>query len=149
MLIGKTNLPELAIWPFTETETWGETRNPWNTDRSAGGSSGGSGAAVAAGLVGAASASDGGGSIRIPAAQLRPLRPEATARTDQPDARARALARAVGDRLRQPPRHRHGALARCRRRRRARATPTRRRRPSGPRSRPPPRHRDRCGSRWR
>ena len=36
MLIGKTNLPELAIWPFTETETWGVTRNPWDTDRSAG-----------------------------------------------------------------------------------------------------------------
>jgi amidase len=68
VLIGKTNLPELAIWPFTESQTWGRTRNPWNTGRSTGGSSGGSGAAVAAGLVGAASASDGGGSIRIPAA---------------------------------------------------------------------------------
>ena len=68
VLIGKTNLPELAIWPFTESQTWGRTRNPWNTDHSAGGSSGGSGAAVAAGLVGAASATDGGGSIRIPAA---------------------------------------------------------------------------------
>jgi len=68
VLIGKTNLPELAIWPFTESQTWGRTRNPWDTGRSAGGSSGGSGAAVAAGLVGAASASDGGGSIRIPAA---------------------------------------------------------------------------------
>lgn len=68
VLIGKTNLSDLAIWPFTETEPWGETRNPWDTSRSAGGSSGGSGAAVAAGLVGAASASDGGGSIRIPAA---------------------------------------------------------------------------------
>ncbi len=69
VLIGKTNLPELAIWPFTESKTWGRTRNPWDPERSAGGSSGGSGAAVAAGLVGAASASDGGGSIRIPAAQ--------------------------------------------------------------------------------
>ncbi|MEZ5154745.1 MAG: amidase [Solirubrobacterales bacterium] len=68
VLIGKTNLPELAIWPFTETQTWGRTRNPWDPERSPGGSSGGSGAAVAAGLVGAASASDGGGSIRIPAA---------------------------------------------------------------------------------
>jgi amidase len=68
VLIGKTNLPELAIWPFTESQTWGRTRNPWNPERSSGGSSGGSGAAVAAGLVGAASASDGGGSIRIPAA---------------------------------------------------------------------------------
>lgn len=67
VLIGKTNLSDLAIWPFTETEPWGETRNPWDTSRGPGGSSGGSGAAVAAGLVGAASASDGGGSIRIPA----------------------------------------------------------------------------------
>ncbi len=68
VLIGKTNLPELAIWPFTETPAWGRTRNPWDPSRSVGGSSGGSGAADAAGLVGAASASDGGGSIRIPAA---------------------------------------------------------------------------------
>lgn len=68
VLIGKTTLSDLAIWPFTETEPWGETRNPWDRTRTTGGSSGGSGAAVAAGLVGAASASDGGGSIRIPAA---------------------------------------------------------------------------------
>jgi amidase len=68
VLIGKTNLPELAIFGFTESRTWGVTRNPWNLDRSPGGSSGGSGAAVAAGLVGGASASDGAGSIRIPAA---------------------------------------------------------------------------------
>jgi amidase len=67
VLLGKTNLSSLAIWPFTETEPWGETRNPWDPARSPGGSSGGSAAAVAAGLVGAASASDGGGSIRIPA----------------------------------------------------------------------------------
>jgi amidase len=68
VVIAKTTLPELAICGFTESKGWGATRNPWNTDRSPGGSSGGSGAAVAAGLVGAASASDGGGSIRIPAA---------------------------------------------------------------------------------
>ena len=68
VLIGKTNLPELAITGFTETEAWGITRNPWDLSRSTGGSSGGSGAAVAAGMVGAASASDGAGSIRIPAA---------------------------------------------------------------------------------
>ncbi len=68
VIIAKTTLPELAICGFTETERWGITRNPWDTDRSTGGSSGGSGAAVAAGLVGAASASDGAGSIRIPAA---------------------------------------------------------------------------------
>ena len=68
MIIAKTTLPELAIFGFTESERWGITRNPWDTDRSTGGSSGGSAAAVAAGLVGAASASDGAGSIRIPAA---------------------------------------------------------------------------------
>jgi amidase len=68
ILLGKTTLPELAICGFTESETWGETRNPWRPSRTTGGSSGGSGAAVAAGLVGAASGSDGAGSIRIPAA---------------------------------------------------------------------------------
>jgi amidase len=68
IVIGKTNLPELAIFPWTESEAFGKTRNPWNTDRSTGGSSGGSAAAVAAGLAAAGSASDGGGSIRIPAA---------------------------------------------------------------------------------
>ncbi len=68
VIIGKTTLSELAILPFTETPGWGATRNPWNPSRTPGGSSGGSGAAVAAGLVGAATATDGGGSIRIPAA---------------------------------------------------------------------------------
>ena len=68
VIIAKTTLPELAICGFTESKTTGATRNPWDTARTTGGSSGGSGAAVAAGLVGAAHASDGGGSIRIPAA---------------------------------------------------------------------------------
>ncbi len=68
VIIGKTNVPELCIWPFTETETWGATRNPWDLQHAPGGSSGGSGAAVAAGLVGAALGSDGAGSIRIPSA---------------------------------------------------------------------------------
>lgn len=68
VILAKTTLPELAIYGFTESKTWGVTRNPWNPDRTTGGSSGGSGAAVAAGLVGGASASDGAGSIRIPAA---------------------------------------------------------------------------------
>jgi len=68
LVIGKTNVPELTQWPFTETATFGVTRNPWDVQRSPGGSSGGSGAAVAAGLVGAALGSDGAGSIRIPAA---------------------------------------------------------------------------------
>ena len=68
IVIGKTNVPELAQWPFTETPTWGITRNPWDPRFSPGGSSGGCAAAVAAGLVGAAVGSDGAGSIRVPAA---------------------------------------------------------------------------------
>jgi amidase len=68
IVIGKTNLPELAIFGFTESATWGASRNPWNPQRSTGGSSGGSAAAVAAGMAPLASASDGAGSIRIPAA---------------------------------------------------------------------------------
>jgi amidase len=66
IILGKTNVPELTLWPFTETPTFGITRNPWNLQHTPGGSSGGSGAAVAAGLVGAALGSDGLGSIRIP-----------------------------------------------------------------------------------
>jgi amidase len=68
IVIGKTNVPELCIWPFTETPTFGATRNPWDLQRAPGGSSGGSAAAVAAGLIGAALGSDGAGSIRIPSA---------------------------------------------------------------------------------
>lgn len=67
VVIGKTNLPELAILGTTESATWGVTRNPWDTDRTPGGSSGGAAAAVAAGLVGLGHATDGAGSIRIPA----------------------------------------------------------------------------------
>lgn len=68
IVVGITNVPELEIFPFTETATNGITRNPWDPQRTPGGSSGGSAAAVAAGLVPGATASDGGGSIRIPAA---------------------------------------------------------------------------------
>jgi amidase len=68
VIVGKTNLPELAIMGDTEGPAFGVTRNPWDSDRSPGGSSGGSAAAVAAGLCAAATASDGVGSIRIPAA---------------------------------------------------------------------------------
>jgi amidase len=68
IVVGKTHLPELAMFGFTESATYGVTRNPWNPQRTPGGSSGGSGSAVAAGLVPIASASDGAGSIRIPAA---------------------------------------------------------------------------------
>src|SRR5947209_14908460 len=68
IIVGKTKMPELGLWPFTESVTWGITRNPWDLERTPGGSSGGSAAAVAAGLVPAAMGADGAGSIRIPAA---------------------------------------------------------------------------------
>jgi amidase len=67
IVVGLTLLPELAICGFTESATYGITRNPWDLQHSPAGSSGGSAAAVAAGLVPIASAGDGGGSIRLPA----------------------------------------------------------------------------------
>jgi amidase len=66
VIIGKTNVPELMMFPYTESLTFGATRNPWNPNRTPGGSSGGSAAAVAAGLAPLALGSDGAGSIRIP-----------------------------------------------------------------------------------
>ena len=66
--IGITNVPELMIFPWTASAANGVTRNPWNLGRTPGGSSGGSAAAVASGMVPCATGSDGGGSIRIPAA---------------------------------------------------------------------------------
>ncbi|MFI4973278.1 MAG: amidase [Caulobacterales bacterium] len=67
VIFGKTNTPELGLEPVTEPELFGPARNPWDLERSPGGSSGGASAAVSAGIVPAAHASDGGGSIRIPA----------------------------------------------------------------------------------
>lgn len=77
--LGRTNTPELGLMPVTEPMLFGPSRNPWNLEHSPGGSSGGSAAAVAAGMVSVAHASDGGGSIRIPAAHcglvgLKPTR---------------------------------------------------------------------------
>jgi amidase len=66
IIVGKTNTPEFGLSPTTESLRLGPCHNPWNLDRSTGGSSGGAAAAVAAGLVPASHASDGGGSIRIP-----------------------------------------------------------------------------------
>ncbi len=68
VVFGKTNTPEFGAKGVTEPELWGAARSPWRLGHTPGGSSGGSGAAVAAGIVPAAGANDGGGSVRIPAA---------------------------------------------------------------------------------
>lgn len=68
VIVGKTNMPEFGILPVSEPRRFGPVRNPWNTERTPGGSSGGAAAAVASGMVPLAHGSDGGGSIRIPAA---------------------------------------------------------------------------------
>jgi amidase len=67
IVVGKTNTPEVGLYPFTEGHAFGTTRNPWSLDHAPGGSSGGSAAAVAAGIVHGAVGSDGAGSVRIPA----------------------------------------------------------------------------------
>ncbi|MGH2832423.1 MAG: amidase [Solirubrobacteraceae bacterium] len=68
VIVGKTNTPEIGLYPFTEGQAFGVTRNPWNLNHTPGGSSGGGAAAVAAGVVAGAIGSDGAGSVRIPAA---------------------------------------------------------------------------------
>lgn len=68
IVIGKTHVPEMTLWPWTASKTWGLTRNPWDPHRTPGGSSGGSAVAAATGMCGVGLGSDGGGSIRYPAA---------------------------------------------------------------------------------
>lgn len=87
VILGMTNVPELGLNASTESQLFGPAHNPRDLSRSTGGSSGGSGAAVAAGLVPAAHATDGGGSIRIPAAMngLVGLKPSRGRTTGAPD----------------------------------------------------------------
>jgi len=89
IVVGKTNLPEFATEGYTANLIFGVTRNPWGFEWSPGGSSGGSGAALAAGLAPIATATDGGGSVRIPAAlcglPAEPLDPERLFSTGNPD----------------------------------------------------------------
>jgi amidase len=88
IFLGKTNTPELGLLPTTEPQSYGPTRNPWDVSRSSGGSSGGAAAAVAAGMVAVAHATDGGGSIRIPASHcgLVGLKPSRGRNSLGPDA---------------------------------------------------------------
>jgi Asp-tRNA(Asn)/Glu-tRNA(Gln) amidotransferase A subunit family amidase len=74
IVLGRTNIPEFAFQGWTDNDVFGPTRNPWGLEWSPGGSSGGSGAALAAGLVPLATGTDGGGSIRTPAAFSSPRR---------------------------------------------------------------------------
>ena len=104
VLLGKTTTSEFGSVSFAESDAFGVTRNPWNTDHTPGGSSGGAAAAVAAGMAPIAHASDGGGSIRVPASctglvGLKPTRGRVTSRAVEVEGLATSgvLARSVAD----------------------------------------------------
>ncbi|MHB8505043.1 MAG: amidase [Acidimicrobiales bacterium] len=90
VVVGRTNVPELGTTVTTEPVAYAPARNPWSTDHSTGGSSGGSAAAVASGMVPAAHATDGGGSIRVPASEcaLVGLKPSRGRVSHAPDGEA-------------------------------------------------------------
>ncbi len=125
--VGKTNTCEFGLLPTTEPAAYGATRNPWDLARTAGGSSGGSAAAVAAGIVPMAHASDGGGSIRIPASctGLFGLKPSRGRNPRNPDTVGLAVNHCVSRSVRDS-----AALLDA----------TRGRAPGGPFSAPPPEH---------
>jgi len=87
VIFGKTNSPEFGAVPVTEPRLFGATRNPWDLTRTPGGSCGGASASVASGILPMANASDGGGSIRIPASCAGPGRPQANQRQAQTGAK--------------------------------------------------------------
>ncbi len=147
--IGITNVPELMIFPWTASAANGVTRNPWNLERTPGGSSGGSAAAVAAGMVPLRHRL---GRRRLhphPRRLLRAGRDEADSRPRLLAAGARGLAGVEHVRCARAHGRRQRAAARRHPRRAARRISTRRRRSPGAMSRPPPSHRVGCGLRPR
>src|SRR5690242_18130103 len=100
VIVGKTNTPEFGLMTTTEPQAYGPTHNPWDTNRSPGGSSGGSAAAVASGMVPLAHAGDGGGSIRVPSSHcnlfgLKPARGRVSLGPDEAEGWAGLIMRHV------------------------------------------------------